>query len=267
MNYWKYFKKPFFGRFRVNWQWNESYGDISIWEKVEFHSKSGALIKGIYCNSLTKKVKGNLVCVHPMVTTAKGFFIKNGHAEMLRKNGFNLLLIDFNGFGESGDGDYNLPEDIFAAGNFMAEHSPKFKVGLYGVSFGAALGVCSCAKENHSYTSAVFESPFTTLEEFWTRKFLTKNMIKLGYKLFPKEMSEMRPIAKVKNITGLKKILWISGDSDKLIPTEMGDRLKNASPVSSEYWIVPDAGHTQCFKAAPKEFEKRVINFFTDTLK
>ena len=266
MNYWKYFKKPFFGRFRVNWKWNESFGDISIWEQVEFPSKSGALIKGIYCNSLSKP-KGNIVCSHPMVTTAKGFFIKNGHAEMLRRNGFNLLLFDFNGFGESGDGDYNLPEDIVAAGNFMAEFSPKLKVGFYGVSFGAALGVCACAKNNHPYVSAVFESPFTTLEEFWTRYFVTKYMVRLGYKLFPKEMSEMRPIEKIKSITGLKKILWMSGDSDKLIPTEMGNRLNNASPVPSEYWIVPEAGHTQCYQTAPKEFEKRAIKFFTDTLK
>jgi fermentation-respiration switch protein FrsA (DUF1100 family) len=267
MNYWKYLKKPFFGRFRVNWQWNESFGDISMWEKVEFHSKSGALIKGIFGNSLSSKVKGNIVCSHPMVTSAKGFFIRNGHAEMLRKNGFNILLFDFNGFGESGDGDYRLAEDILAAGNFMAKFSPKYKVGFYGVSFGGALGICACSNADQPYISAVFESPFTTLEEFWSRWFITKYWLKLGYILFPKAMSEMRPIDRIKDIGSLKKILFISGDKDKMIPTEMGNRLKTASPISSDYWIVSGAAHTRCYTTAPEEFETRVIKFFTDTLK
>jgi len=267
MNYWKYLKKPFFRRFRVNWQWNESYGDISLWEKVEFQSKSGALLRGIYGASLNKKVKGNIVCAHPMVISAKGFLIKNGHAEMFRKNGFNVLLFDINGFGESEDGDYNLPEDMFAAGKFMNEFSPGFKTGFYGVSFGGAMGVCGCAKDGQPYESAVFESAFTTLEEFWGRWLITKYWVKLGYVLFPKAMSEMRPIDKIKKINSLKKILWIAGDSDKLIPVEMGNRFKEASPVPSEYWIVPGAGHTLCYNAAPKEFETRVVKFFTDTLK
>lgn len=266
MNYWRLLKKPFFGRYRVEWQWGKAYGDISLWDRVEFKSRSGAMIRGVYGAALSGDIRGNIVCAHPMVTSAKGFFIRNGHAMMLRNSGFNILLFDFNGFGESEDGDYNLPADILAAGHFMNEKSPGYRTGFYGISFGAAMGVCACADENQPYRSAFFESAFTTLDEFWSRYPFPHFIIKYGSYIFPGQAYEMRPIEKIRKVTSLAAIQWVSGDADDLIPVEMGHRFKNASPVPSDYWIVPGAEHTVCYQAAGRDFEKRIISFFNETL-
>ena len=44
------------------------------------------------------------MCAHPMGVEAKGYYLKHGHGMALRQGGFNVLLFDFNGFGESGNG-------------------------------------------------------------------------------------------------------------------------------------------------------------------
>lgn len=266
MNYWSLLKKPFFGQFRKPWRWPSTYDDIGRWKAVQFRSDSGATLKGLYGASTANKTIGNIVCAHPMCLGAKAFFIKHGQANMLRDQGFNVFLFDFNGFGESGDGDYNLPADILAAGNTMAKIAPEYPIGFYGISFGAACGICACALDNQPYKAALFESPFTTLEEYWRKYPFPYFVLRLGSIFFSRQASDMRPIEKIAKIRGLKSILWVYGDADKDTPAEMGSRFMDASPVSSELWIVPGAPHTACFSTSPGEFTTRAVNFFSTTL-
>jgi len=263
---WPLLKKPFFGQFQKTWQWPSAYDDISRWQEVHFLSDSGAMLKGIYGAATTQITKGNIVCAHPMVVSAKGFFLKHGHANMFRDNGFNVLLFDINGFGESEDGDYNLPADMRAAGQAMAGLAPKHTVGYYGISFGAAMGVCACAHPDQPYQAALFESPFTSLDEFWRKYPLPYIFLRTGNIILPRTMSELRPIDKLAKVQGLKKILWVYGDADADTPPEMGRRFREASPVASDLWIVPGASHTKCFSTATEEFTAKAVNFFSNTL-
>ncbi|MGE5455475.1 MAG: hypothetical protein ACM3O9_09785, partial [Methylocystaceae bacterium] len=202
MNYWSLLKKPFFGQFRKPWRWPAAYDDIERWQEVEFWSESGATLKGIYGAATTEQVSGSIVCAHPMVVSAKAFFLKHGQANTFRANGFNVLLFDINGFGESEDGDFNLPADIFAAGQTMASIAPDYPIGHYGISFGAAMGVCACAFPDQPYQAALFESPFTTLDEFWRKYYLPYIFLQAGNVIFPRAMSELRPIDKLLKIQG-----------------------------------------------------------------
>lgn len=266
MSFWSIVKKPFFGQFRKPWQWPAAYDNIERWQEVTIKSDSGATLKGLFGTATTATVRGNIVCAHPMVVGAKAFFLKHGQANMFRENGFNVLIFDINGFGESEEGDYNLPADMFAAGHVMAVLAPEYPTGFYGISFGAAMGVCACALPGQPYQAALFESPFTTLDEFWRKYRIPYLFLKTGNIILPKTMAEMRPIEKLSKINGLQNILWVYGDADTDTPAEMGSRFQKYSPVPSELWVVPGASHTKCFQTAPEEFSERAVKFFMASL-
>lgn len=266
MNYWALLKKPFFGQFRKPWRWPAAYDNPERWQEVAFKSDSGAKLKGLYGAATTENTIGSIVCAHPMVVNAKGFFLKHGQANMFRENGFNVLIFDINGFGESEEGDYNLPADMRAAGQKMAMLAPDYQIGFYGISFGAAMGVCACAHPDQPYQAALFEAPFTTLDEFWRKYHLPYVCIRTGNIVFPRTMTEMRPIEKLTKVSNLKNILWVYGDADTDTPMEMGARFHKASPVPSELWIVPGASHTRCYAVAPDKFTEKAVRFFTASL-
>jgi len=262
----KLFKKPFFARFQKPWHWPADYQHSATWEPTEFMSKSHGDIKGLLGAALTDKVKGNIVCAHPMGYSARGYFLKNGIADFLRNSGYNVLIFDFNGFGDSSDGDYNLPEDVIAAGNKLQEWAPGHKLGIFGISFGGAMSVCALSKKENPYTSAVFESTFSSLAEFWAHFGMLGKLIKIMQILTPgveKKMNAMHNVSKIKNT---KKILWIHGDADIQTPVEMGLRLQKAANIPSDLWVVPEGEHARCYTKNPELYNDKLVDFFGETL-
>ena len=57
-------------------------------------------------------------------------------------------------------------------------------------------------------------------------------------------------------------VLLIHGLYDALTPPEHSRILAASNPRSTELWLVPGAGHTGAYAAAPVEFEDRVLRFY-----
>jgi len=260
------FKKPFFSRFQKTWRWPENYKAIDSWEEITFQSESKSMISGLYGASTNSRIKGNIVCAHPMGISAKGYFLKRNIADQLRKEGFNILLFDFNGFGNSTDGDLNLPADVYGAGKYIQQKYPQLKLGIFGISFGASMSICSFSREDNPYTSAVFESAFTSLREFWAHFGLLGQFIKLFPILLPAMERRMNALYNTPMIKNTKEILWIHGAEDIQTPPEMGIRFEQSAPLISERWIVPKGKHADCFDQNPEEYLNKVITFFKRTL-
>ncbi|WP_157497191.1 hypothetical protein [Hahella ganghwensis] len=98
--FYRYFKKPFFGRFERPWQWPDNV-DQTQWRPFRVASRSGATLSGLLGESDQPDIKGAVLMVHPMGAIAKGFWMKNGHTEFLRRAGYHVMVFDLNGFGES----------------------------------------------------------------------------------------------------------------------------------------------------------------------
>jgi hypothetical protein len=92
-------KFPLLGRYAVRWHWPPGV-DLAQWDRISFESGSGAKLAGLYA-SATIESKGVVVCAHPLRRDAKGYFMSTGRAKMLRRNGYDVLLFDFNGFSSS----------------------------------------------------------------------------------------------------------------------------------------------------------------------
>ncbi len=260
-------KKPFFGRYQKPWRWPSDYTKQKEWNQVKFISQSHSIISGLYAESKTNNQKGTIVCSHPMGIIAKGFFLKNGIADRFRTHGYNVLLFDFNGFGESTDGDLFLNEDIVAAGLYAKGINPNLPVGIYGISFGASMSVCAFSKENNPFKAAVMESPFTTLGEYWGKFPIPSIVLKACTLFFPEKERRVRPIHHVDKINNTTNILWIYSDTDSDTPVEMGIRLREKCNIESEMLIISGAKHAYCYDTDRETFFNGAISFFDRYLK
>lgn len=261
-------KTPFFGRYRRPWSFPiaESPGD---WRGVTFASGSGARLAGLFGASRVEPACGNVLLAHPMGADAKGFFLKDGHARFLRDSGFNVLLFDFNGFGESEEGNFSYIEDILAAGRELERLAPRLPAAVVGVSFGGAWALCALSREAHGFSVAVIEGAFTTLMEYWQRFPVARVVLRALSALLPQLERSLRPIAQIRAVRDLRRMLLLYGESDRWTPTDMGQRLFEACPLAESdrfLWKLPQTKHTQGFAAASQACRARYVSFLRDSL-
>lgn len=260
-------KKPFFGRYQASpWRWPP---DVSMddWERVRFPSPSGASLSGLLGPAGKAGTRRGVVLAHPMGSAAKGFFLKNGVADMLRRAGFAVLVFDFNGFGESATGNFDYPADLIAAGKFLKERLGLDEVGALGVSFGAAWIACAVARPDHPFSAAVLESPFARLEEYWGRHPLAYVVLRAMSALNPALARSLRPIERITELHGLRSALLVYGDEDAVTPVSVGERMLSAArtsqpPFALDLWVVEHAEHMKVFQTDRARYCERVVEVF-----
>jgi len=263
----KLFKKPFFGRFVKPWRWPEGVNQ-SQWRRLSFKSESGATISALLAAALIPHAKGAVLMAHPMGTVAKGFWMKYGHADMLRQAGYHVMVFDLNGFGESSSTTMDFPLDVLAAGLALQAQYPHLPVAVFGASMGAAMSVCAMAQAKHPFKVAVLESAFPTLLHFWSRYPIPKLGIQLSKLVYPAGERRLRPTHAAEHLVGSPDILMIYGDADEFTPVKDGKLLWQALryKTKTEFWQVPGAKHTHAYAAQPREYAQKVIGFLDQHL-
>jgi alpha-beta hydrolase superfamily lysophospholipase len=268
MNIYKILKRPFFGNFMVEWRSPLSPEQKKEWQPISTTSKSGGIIKGLIAKSRTPEEKGTIVLGHPMGKEAKGYFIKNGYTDLLRDNGFNTVVFDINGFGESTHGNFSYFEDIVAIGIKASELTPGIPLGYHGISLGGQMATIAFADANHKYSFAIVESAATTLEDFWIKFPVAYSMLTLLNLLLPRYRKQVRMIDRIKEAKNLKSLLLIYSKSDDWVPVEMGEKFKVNSPVETELWTIDNAKHASIMKSEHRgDYEKKILEYFERAIK
>lgn len=200
----------------------------------------------------------------------------NAYARMYYERlGYNILLPDARGHGESG-GDYigfGWPErkDYMKWIERVLEvNGEDTQIVLHGVSMGGATVMMTSGEdipsqvkaivEDCGYTSVRDELKFQLTRMYHlpafpildTTSLLTK--IRAGY--FFGEASSLEQIKKSKTPT-----LFIHGDMDTFVPTEMVQTLYKNSRVEKELYVVHNAGHGEAYRMDSEEYERIVSNF------
>lgn len=261
------FKKPFFGRFMKPWRWPEGV-DQSQWQRLSVESQSGATLAALLGPAHTEQAKGAVVMSHPMGIAAKGFWMKYGHAELLRQAGYHVMLFDLNGFGESTSTTMDYPLDVLAIGQALQAQYPELPIAVVGASMGAAMSTCAMALPGHPFKAAVLESAFPTLLHFWSRYPIPKLGVKFGKLVHPAGERRMRPVHAAENLIGTPSVLLIYGEEDIYTPVKDGKLLLKAlrQKTPTEFWQVPGADHTHAYGVQKEEYAKRVVEFLDDRL-
>lgn len=256
-------KYPFFGDFMIEWKSPLSENDQKEWQVITTRSKSGALIQGLFARSKTSEEKATIVLGHPMGKEAKGYFLKRGYTDLLRENGFNTVVFDINGFGESSMGNFSYFEDIVSIGVKAKELTPDIPVGYHGISLGAMWATISFADETHAYDFAIIESAATTLAEFWVHFPIAYRVLKTINMVLPNYKRKVEMIDRIKELKRLQSLLLIYSETDKWAPVDMGKKFQQNSPVPTELWTLKKTRHAEIMKSANKEaYKKKIINYF-----
>jgi len=254
---------------------NQSVGNVPPdlnGRRVEFSSASGATIRGWLIDG--RKEGGAIVLLHGLRANRLSMVER---ARFLSRAGYAVLLFDFQAHGESTGQHITFggleSMDAQAAVDFLHHAVPDEKIGLIGVSMGGAAALLASPKLD--VQAFVLEMVYPTISEAVINR-LTMRLGKYASVLTPLLTSQLkprlgvaaqalRPIDKVKNITAPK--LFIAGAEDEHTTIEESVRLFDAACEPKQIWIVNGAKHQDLHKAAKEQYEKRVLDFFQQTLR
>lgn len=204
-------------------------------------------------------------------------------ALVLRRAGFNVLIFDGRGHGNS-EGRYVTygfyeRRDVESAIDWLIavkKINPN-SVGLAGESMGAAIAL-QVAAHQHGIRAVWADSPFASLHRI-TREFVRRVTGLPGAVLNP----VLWPAIQVANYRGKFDIhsvdplalaaeikcpvYLVHGTADQLISTSHSESIYQALGGEKELWFVEGARHARSVRRAKKDYSERLVRFFTERLR
>ncbi len=199
---------------------------------------------------------------------------------MFLDHGYAVLTPDSRAHGESGGqlATYGLLEagDVHQWVSWLADHQHPRRLFGIGESLGGAVLIESLAVEPR-FSAIVADSAFSSFEQIAKDhianglpvphalgKLLAAPVVwsgflyaRLRYGLDLRSASPESVLAR-----STTPVLLIHGLDDRQTPPAHSITLAASNRAVVTLWLVPGAGHTGAYGAAPREFERRVLSFF-----
>lgn len=242
-------------------------------ELVKFRSESGSEIVGWYVPAVETNAP-TVILMHG-VRGCRSDMIER--SLWLHKQGYATLLFDFQAHGES-SGEritfgYLESRDAQAAVKFIRSRSPNSKIGVIGVSMGGAAALL--ANQPLPVQAMVLESVYPNIIQA-TEDRIVMRLGSIGKILTPLLMcqltfrlgitsDQLRPIDGAAKVTVPK--LFIAGTEDRDTTITEAKEMFAAAAEPKQFWAVEGARHENLHNFAKQEYEKRVLNFFEQTLR
>ena len=201
-------------------------------------------------------------------------------AHVFYQMGFNALLPDARGFGES-EGDYagmgwHERRDVVGWCNYILEQDPQAEIILYGVSMGGATVMMTAGEadlpdavklviEDCGYTSVWDEFAAQLDQLFGLPTFPILDVtslvtrIKAGW-----SFQEASALEQIKNCT--IPVLFIHGEEDDFVPFRMVQPLYDAASCPKQLYTVPGAAHAESAAVDPEGYWGTVRSFLEQYL-
>lgn len=237
-------------------------------EEVVFPSSDGTRLHGWFLPA-PSGARGSLLFLHG---NAENISTHLGAVYWLPKQGFNVFLFDYRGFGRSeGEADIvGAHLDAAAALRYLAgrqEVDPN-RLVVFGQSIGGAVALYTAATTDVSIRAVVAESAFASypgiMREKMSEALLTWPLQWIAYGV----TSRYDPIRVIRQIPPAS-LLLIHGDQDTIIPVEESRRLYAAAAGDKALWIVPGGGHISAFAPGVPEssaYRSRLVAFLRRVL-
>lgn len=195
----------------------------------------------------------------------------------LWRAGYNVLLFDYRGCGESDFGQQSLAHnelrDARAAVRYARERLPDGKLGVIGYSMGAAIAI-RLAAETPEIAAVVADSPFATMRDvvafaYQRRRLPARPIVDLADVVtrwrYGYPFQAVRPLDVVGQIAP-RPLLLIHGTADQTIPVEHSHRLYEAAGEPKQLWIFEGAAHCAGYFIDRPAYVGRVVQFFNEAL-
>ena len=200
---------------------------------------------------------------------------------MLNRRGFGILLFDLRAHGLSGgkgnSGGWHERMDILGAYDYLVEHgAERGKIGLLGVSMGAASAALAAAEEP-GIRALALDCPYADVsglmaQEIGLRTPISEGMAGafipgaslLGRALYGIEIGRMSP---ARAVAGLDYPIAVAcGSEDGRILPVHSRRVYEAAPDGSEFWEYEGAGHAKSFLDNKGVYGERAAGYFLGRL-
>lgn len=200
-----------------------------------------------------------------------------GRARFLKRAGYSVLLIDLPAHGQSSGSrmTFGVREatGVRASLRFLAEQLPSERIGVLGVSLGAAAFVFSAAEPVPH--AVVLESMYPTIEQAIANR-LSMRFGWIGAQAAPLLVwqlplragiapQDVRPIAALSSIRA--PLLLVSGTRDEHTTWAETQRLFAAANEPKELWAVEGAAHVDLHAFDPGRYEAKVLSFLARHLR
>ena len=204
-------------------------------------------------------------------------------AGMLHRNGFNVLMYDMRDHGESdiedgraavGNEEY---QDLLGAWDWLVRerHFDPNRIGVFGESLGAGTTLIAFGQEPR-LAAAFVDSPYSDLPQIIDEElarnnypaFLAPGGIFMARLVAGDNLTAFSPKDAIKNDAG-RPIYIVHGTGDTRIDvhhTWQLEELASQTGANVTVWIPEGIGHVESVFAIPEEYEKRLVNFFLDSL-
>eukprot|EP01038_Epipyxis_sp_PR26KG_P012548 gene12548-16827_t len=194
-----------------------------------------------------------------------GFRLMNA-VEMFVKVKINILMMDYRGYGSSSGtpSEAGLNIDAQAVLQFAMKH-PKLvnsQLVCFGRSLGGAVSVSLAHKFPNNVSGIILENTFLSISEMVDVLMpqlspLKSLILKIGWHSDEKVKSLEQPM------------LFISGDSDELVPPSHMKKLYDAASNSiyKEFYSVSGGKHNDTWHRAGKDYYKTMKRYFDDYIR
>lgn len=248
------------------------------WEPVQVTAADGTVLKGTYIEDARRS--------HHTVILLHGLYQNRSmclpYVSLYRNLGYNVLLIDQRGHGESGGGhtDWGLSEvdDIDAWVKLLQKKDPAAKIGLHGISLGAAMSLLYAGSSyGDKLAFCVADSSYGNILQLGREKifdwaqdplaiwgldvldpFFQAAMFYHTHKL----LADIEPMQAMKHIS--VPLLILHGSADELVPVKTADDLYRQDRGKNKYiHIFKGSPHAAGIETHREEYE-RVLDSFLE---
>lgn len=220
-------------------------------EEVWLESDGGIRIHGLYAGA--EAAFADLLFLHG---NAGNLYDRLDNVRMLVESGFNVLIIDYRGYGKSGGqpSEEGLYQDGEAGYRYLVDErrvSPE-RLVIFGRSLGSAVAIELASR--HRCAAVVVESAFTSavslgrLHYGWLPGLILRGMTQ--------RFDSLSKVARLR-----APALFVHGQRDGIVPVEMGRQLYEASPEPKRWYEIGGAGHNDTVMVGGREYFQRFASF------
>lgn len=241
-------------------------------QTVAIESKCGSNLRGWWISG--RPGKGVVVLMHGVRSNRLGLLER---ARFLHRDGFGVLLFDFQAHGESVGDQITFGRleslDASAAVGFLKSTVPHEKIGVIGASLGGAAALL--ADPSLDVDAMVLEAVYPTIQQAvenrlavrfgppgkWLAPLLTCQLRpRLGF-----GADALRPIVNARSVEAPK--LFIAGSADKETTEAESRELFAQAASPKEFWLIEGAGHVDLHAFSRDDYERRILAFLGPRLK
>lgn len=244
------------------------------WERAEVTTQDGYQLVGTYIKNPVNTDKA-VIILHGLYQNRA---MSMDYVPLYQKLGFNILLVDLRGHGQSGGQmTWGKKEtgDIDKWMDYLKNIKNNNKIGIHGVSLGGSYALL------HSGSNApikadfyVEDSAYDDLAHIYREKLreffqLPRDNLVIGvlwrycqlsmYWHTKETMADLSPIRAV--VKAQAPILFLHSGADTLIPEKSLQKLYKATPSYKEYYVFPNAAHAVSISNNPEEYFAVVHKF------